>query len=260
MKKQKIKREFKLSNTKPKKGLTVILKKHSGRDNSGKITVRHQGGRQKRRYRVIDFKRSKRDIFGTVMEVQYDPNRNAHIALVQYEDSELRYILHPKGLAIGSKIIAGESVEIATGNATMLKNIPIGIEVHNVEMHPNQGGSIIRSAGSFGVVIAKDGGYVAVKMPSGEVRRIIETCYATIGRVGNVEHKDIILGKAGRKRLMGIRPTVRGTAQNPRSHPHGGGEGRSGEGMHPKTPWGKKARGKKTAYKKRWSKKFIVSK
>lgn len=257
---QKKHKEYKLSNTKPKKSLITILKKHSGRDNTGRISVRHQGGRQKRYYRIIDFKRDKRDIAGTITQIEYDPNRNAHIALVRYEDNEFRYVIHPKGLAVGSKIVSSDSVEIAAGNATALKNIPIGIEVHNVEMHPSQGGTIVRSAGSFGVVVAKDGGYVQVKMPSGEVRKFMENCWATIGRVGNVEHKDEIIGKAGRKRLMGIRPTVRGTAQNPRSHPHGGGEGRSGEGMHPKTPWGKKARGKKTAYKKRWSKKLIVSK
>jgi large subunit ribosomal protein L2 len=249
-----------LSNTKPHKGLIEILKKHSGRDNKGTISVRHQGARQKRYYRIIDFRRDKRNMTATVLQVEYDPNRNAHIALVQYEDGEKRYMLHPKDLAVGQTVVSGESIEIRTGNATALKNVPLGIEIHNVEFAPNQGGTMIRGAGTAGVVIAKDGGYVQVKLPSGEVRKFFENCWATIGRVGNIEHKDEILGKAGRKRLMGIRPTVRGVAQHPGSHPHGGGEGRSGEGMHPKTPWGKSARGTRTRNRKRWSKKLIVSK
>jgi large subunit ribosomal protein L2 len=251
--------KIKVSNTKPVKALTEILKKHSGRDNTGTISVRHQGARQKRYYRIIDFRRDKRDSIGTVMEVQYDPNRNAHIALIQYEDGEKRYILHPKDLTVGSKVLSAEQVEIKTGNATALKNIPIGIEVHNVEIYPRQGGTMIRGAGTSAMVLARDGGYVSLKLASGEVRKFFEDCWATIGRVGNIYAKDEIIGKAGRKILMGIRPTVRGTAQNPRSHPHGGGEGRSGEGMHPKTPWGKKARGKRTRNKARWSQKLIVS-
>lgn len=249
-----------LSNTKPHKGLIEILKKHSGRDNQGSITVRHQGARQKRYYRIIDFRRDKRDMTATVLQVEYDPNRNAHIALVQYEDGEKRYMLHPKDLAVGQTVVSGETIEIRNGNATALKNIPIGIEVHNVEFAPNQGGTMIRGAGTSGSIVAKDGGYVQVKLPSGEVRKFFENCWATIGRVGNVEHKDRILGKAGRKILMGIRPTVRGVAMHPGAHPHGGGEGRSGEGMHPKTPWGKSARGTRTRNRKRWSKKLIVSK
>jgi large subunit ribosomal protein L2 len=249
-----------LSNTKPHKGLIEILKKHSGRDNQGSITVRHQGARQKRYYRIIDFRRDKRDMKATVLQVEYDPNRNAHIALVQYEDGEKRYMLHPKDLAVGQTVVSGENIEIRNGNATALKNIPIGIEVHNVEFAPNQGGTMIRGAGTSGSIVAKDGGYVQVKLPSGEVRKFFENCWATIGRVGNVEHKDRILGKAGRKILMGIRPTVRGVAMHPGAHPHGGGEGRSGEGMHPKTPWGKSARGTRTRNRKRWSKKLIVSK
>jgi large subunit ribosomal protein L2 len=196
----------------------------------------------------------------TVLQVEYDPNRNAHIALVQYEDGEKRYMLHPKDLAVGQTVVSGENIEIRNGNATALKNIPIGIEVHNVEFAPNQGGTMIRGAGTSGSIVAKDGGYVQVKLPSGEVRKFFENCWATIGRVGNVEHKDRILGKAGRKILMGIRPTVRGVAMHPGAHPHGGGEGRSGEGMHPKTPWGKSARGTRTRNRKRWSKKLIVSK
>lgn len=247
-----------LSNTKPTKGLIEILKKHSGRDNAGSVTMRHQGGRQKRYYRTIDFRRDKRDMSATVLQIEYDPNRNAHIALVQYEDGEKRYMLHPKDLAVGQTVVSGESIEIRTGNATALKNVPLGIEVHNVEFNPNQGGTMIRGAGTSGSIVAKDSGYVQVKLPSGEVRKFFENCWATIGRVGNIEHKDIVLGKAGRKRLMGIRPTVRGVAQHPGSHPHGGGEGRSGEGMHPKTPWGKSARGTRTRNRKRWSKKLIV--
>jgi large subunit ribosomal protein L2 len=242
------------SSTKPIKKLRVILKKHSGRDNSGTISVRHQGGRQKRYYRIIDFKRDKRDVVGVVQRTEYDPNRNAHIALIKYEDGELRYILHPKDVAVGTKILSADTVEVVAGNATALKNIPVGVQVHNVEMYPQQGGTIIRSAGSAASVVAKDGGYVQLKLPSGEVRKFFENSWATIGQ------KYEKIGSAGRKRRMGIRPTVRGVAQNPRSHPHGGGEGRSGEGMIPKTPWGKKARGKITRNKYAWSKKLIVSK
>lgn len=242
----------------PEKSLIEILKKHSGRDSSGTISVRHQGGRQKRYYRIIDFKRNKRDMEAEVKTIEYDPNRNAHISLVQYTDGEKRYIIHPKDLKIGTKIIAGEGADIQVGNALPLRNIPVGIEVHNVELYPGKGGKMIRGAGTFAVVNAKDETYVHLKLASGEVRKVPRDCYGTVGRVGNVEHKDEDLGKAGRKILMGIRPTVRGTAQNPRSHPHGGGEGRSGEGMHPKTPWGKKARGVRTRKKNKWSNKFIV--
>jgi large subunit ribosomal protein L2 len=250
---------FKIPKTgEPEKNLTRILKKHSGRDNSGQVSVRHQGGRQKRYYREIDFKRDKRDQKATVTQIEYDPNRNAHIALVVYEDGEKRYIIHPQGLKIGDAIIAGENVEIKTGNALPVKNIPIGIEIHNIELIPGQGGKMIRGAGGAGLVIAKEDRYVQVKMPSGEVRRFLKDDYATVGVVGNLGHKDEVIGKAGRNILMGIRPTVRGTAQNPRSHPHGGGEGRSGEGMHPKTPWGKPARGKKTRNRDKWSNKFVI--
>lgn len=244
----------------PEKSLRVILKKHSGRDSTGSISTRHQGGRQKRYYRIIDFKRDKRDVLGEVKFVEYDPNRNAHIALIQYKDGEKRYILHPKDLKIGGKIIAGETVDIKTGNALPLRNIPIGIQVHNIELYPGQGGKMVRGAGTSAQVIAKDENYVHLKLPSGEVRKFIKDCWATVGMIGNIGHKEEIIGKAGRKILMGIRPTVRGTAQNPRSHPHGGGEGRSGEGMHPKTPWGKPARGKKTRNRNKWSNKLIVKK
>lgn len=246
------------TQSEPEKNLITILKKHSGRDNSGKISVRHQGGRQKRYYRIIDFKRDKRNIEGKVIKIEYDPNRNAHIALIEYKDGERRYILCPQKLDKGATIIAGENIEIKTGNALPLKNIPLGIQIHNVELYPGQGGKIIRSAGTVATVIAKEDKYVNLKLPSGEVRKFLADCYATVGVIGNVEYKERIIGKAGRKILMGIRPTVRGTAQNPRSHPHGGGEGKVGEGMHPKTPWGKQARGKKTR-KNKWSYKLIVS-
>jgi large subunit ribosomal protein L2 len=242
----------------PEKSLTVILKKHSGRDSSGQITVRHQGGRQKRYYRLIDFKRDKRDMAAEVIRIEKDPNRKAFIALVRYLDGEKRYIIYPHNLKVGDKIIASETAEIKVGNALPLKNIPLGIQVHNVEIYPGKGGQMFRSAGAVGVLIAKEGKYVHIKQPSGEIKRFLANCYATIGQVGNLEHKDEVIGKAGKKILMGIRPTVRGTAQNPRSHPHGGGEGRSGEGMHPKTPWGKPARGKKTRSPKKWTNKLIV--
>lgn len=247
------------SQTKPHKNLREILQKHSGRDNSGTISVRHQGRRQKRYYRIIDFKRDKKDIKAQVTQIEYDPNRKAHIALVRYEDGEYRYVLLPKDVQTGDYIISSEQAEIKPGNALPLKQIPVGIEVHNIELYPGQGAVMIRGAGSFGTVLSKEDKYVQVKLSSGEVRKILDNCIATIGRVGNTEHKYEIIGKAGRKILMGIRPTVRGTAQNPRSHPHGGGEGRSGEGMHPKTPWGKKAKGKRTRSKKKWTKKLIVS-
>lgn len=240
------------------KQLRVILKKHSGRDNTGKITVRHRGARQKRFYRIIDFKRNKFDIIGTVERIEYDPNRNAHIALISYEDGEKRYILHPVDMKVGDTIVAGENVDIKAGNALPLRNIPVGMEVHNVELYPGQGGKMIRGAGTSASVLAKDDTYVHLKLPSGEVRLFFKDCWATVGRVGNIAKKYEKIGKAGRKRLMGIRPTVRGVAQHPNSHPHGGGEGRSGEGMHPKTPWGKPARGKRTRWKKKASNKFIV--
>jgi large subunit ribosomal protein L2 len=241
----------------PEKKLIEILKKHSGRDNSGKISVRHQGGRHKRYYRTIDFKRDKKDEVGTIINIEYDPNRNADIARVEYKDKERRYILHPKGIKVGDKIVASENAEIKVGNAIPLKNIPIGIEVHNVEMHPGRGGVMVKGAGNSALVLAKEEKYVHLKLPSGEIRKFFNDCVATIGAVGKEEFKLQKIGSAGRKRRMGIRPTVRGTAQNPRTHPHGGGEGRSGIGMHPKTPWGKPAMGKRTRYRKKNSK-FIV--
>lgn len=242
------------------KQLMEILKKHSGRDASGTISVRHQGGRQKRYYRLIDFKRDKRDIKANVLGIEYDPNRTVNIALIQYADGEKRYILQPEELKVGDTIIAGEKAEIKTGNATTLRNVPLGTSIHNIELYPNQGGQLIRSAGGYAVIVAKDDQYAQVKFPSKEIRKIPLDCYATVGQLGNIQHKLEKLGKAGRKRLMGIRPTVRGVAQNPRSHPHGGGEGKSGEGMSPKTPWGKSARGTKTRKKRKWSDKLIIKK
>lgn len=246
------------STGEPEKSLIEILKKHSGRDVSGHVSVRHQGGRQKRYYRIIDFKRDKRDVKGNIISIEYDPNRNAYIALVEYSDGEKRYILQPKDIKVGDVVVSGSSADVKVGNALPLKNIPIGIEVHNIEVRPGQGGKMVRGAGNAAVVLGKDENYVQIKLPSGEVRKFLHNCYATVGTVGNVEHKDIVIGKAGRKRLMGIRPVVRGTAQNPRSHPHGGGEGKSGEGMHSKTPWGKSARGTRTRKKKKWSNYLIV--
>lgn len=242
----------------PEKSLVNILKKHSGRDNTGSVAVRHQGGRQKRYYRHVDFQRNIRNIEGIVKQIEYDPNRNAHIALVEYANGVKSYILHPTNLQIGQKVVAGEQVDIRPGNALPLSNMPLGIEVHNIELYPGQGGKIVRGAGTTAQVVAKVEGYVHLRLPSGEVRKFLKDCWATVGVVGNSEHKEEIIGKAGRKRLMGIRPTVRGTAQNPHSHPHGGGEGRSGEGMHPKTPWGKPARGKRTRKPSKWSNKLIV--
>lgn len=246
-----MKKEIVDKKAKPEKKLRVILKKHSGRDNSGQVSVRHQGGRQKRYYRIIDFKRDKKDIEAEVVRIEKDPNRNTFIALVKYQDGELRYIIYPLGLKVGDKIIASEKAEIKVGNCLPLKNIPIGVTVHNIEILPGQGGKVARGAGVAATIVAQEEKYTQVKLQSGEVRRFLRDCWATVGQVGNIEHKDEVIGKAGRKILMGIRPTVRGTAQNPRSHPHGGGEGRSGEGMHPKTPWGKPARGKKTRKNKK---------
>ncbi len=241
-----------------KKKLQVILKKHSGRDASGKVVVRHQGGRSKRFYRVIDFKRDKFGIVGKVLTIEYDPNRSSDVAVVQYNDGEKRYILAPLGLKIGDKIVSGENADVRLGNALPLEKIPVGQAVHNLELNRGKGGQIARSAGNQVFVMARESGYVHVKMPSGEIRRILGKNYATIGQLGKVEWKDRVLGKAGRSRNMGIRPTVRGVAMNPSSHPHGGGEGRSGIGMKsPKTYAGRKAVGN-TRSKKKYSNKYIV--
>lgn len=238
--------------------LKVILKKNSGRDNSGSVVVRHQGGRQKRFYRIIDFKRNKLDMPGTVIGIEYDPNRSVDLLLVQYTDGEKRYILRPLNVNLGDKVIANEMVDMVNGNAMKIKNIPIGTPIHNIELTKGKGGQIARSAGNQALVVAKEEKYVQVKMPSGELRRILNDNYATIGQLSKVEWKDRVLRKAGAKRHMGIRPTVRGVAQDPKSHPHGGGEGRSGIGMkYPKTYTGRRAVGK-TRDKKKYSNSHIL--
>lgn len=247
-----------LKTQNPVKGLTSILKKHSGRDSSGQVSVRHQGGRQKRYYRHIDFKRDKRDMKATIVQLEYDPNRTANIALVEYADGEKRYILHVEGLKKGDTIVSSSKADIKIGNATELQNVPLGTQIHNVELYPTRGGQMIKTAGGYAIVVAKDGDYADVKLPSHEVRKIPLKCWVTIGQISNSAHKLEKVGKAGTSRLMGRRPTVRGVAQNPRSHPHGGGEGKSGIGMNPKTPWGKIAMGGKTRHPKKWSNKLIV--
>jgi large subunit ribosomal protein L2 len=238
--------------------LKKILKKNSGRDNSGTVVVRHQGGRQKRFYRIIDFKRNKYGMTGIVMGIEYDPNRSVDLLLVNYADGEKRYILRPLDVALGDKVISDEMVDIKNGNSMKLKNIPVGTPIHNIELTKGRGGQIVRSAGNQAMIVAKEEKYVQVKLPSGELRRILNENYATIGQLSKVEWKDRVLGKAGAKRHMGIRPTVRGVAQDPRSHPHGGGEGRSGIGMpSPKTYRGRIAVGK-TRDKKKYSNKHII--
>jgi len=207
---------------------------------------------------MMDFKRDKRDNEGKIIGIEYDPNRTAYIALVAYKDGERRYILHPEGVKKGDAIISSENAPIRPGNATVLKNIPLGTFIHNIELYPSKGGQIAKSAGNYAVVIAKDDTYADIRLPSKEVRKIMLDCWVTIGQISNIGHKLEKIGKAGRARLMGIRPTVRGVAQNPRSHPHGGGEGKTGEGMTPKTPWGKSARGTRTRKRNKWSNKFIV--
>ncbi|OQC20132.1 MAG: 50S ribosomal protein L2 [Deltaproteobacteria bacterium ADurb.Bin072] len=246
-----------ITTTAPEKSLSYRLKKNSGRNNLGRITVRHQGGGTTRLYRIVDFRRDKVGVPGKVMTVEYDPNRSARISLVQYADGEKRYILWPEGLAVGSTVVTAEDAEIRTGNVLSLKMMPLGTSVHNVEFKPGRGGQLIRSAGTAGQVLAKEGNYVQIKMPSGEVRKVYAECKATIGQVGNVSHSNITVGKAGRKRWLGIRPTVRGVAMNPVDHPHGGGEGRV-KGNHPVTPWGVSTKGHKTRKRTKVSNKFIV--
>lgn len=247
-----------LTARRSEKRLTYILPKQSGRNATGTVTTRHQGARQKRFYREIDWKRDKIDIPGEVVTIEYDPNRTANIALVKYIDGARRYILAPDGLAVGQRIFSGETAALLPGNTLPLSNIPVGTAVHNLEIVPGKGAQMVRSAGGAATIVGFEENYTLVKLPSGEVRRFNPACRATIGQLGNTEWKNINFGKAGRKRLLGIRPTVRGTAQNPRSHPHGGGEGRSGEGMHPKTPWGKSARGTRTRKKTKHSAKLIA--
>lgn len=238
--------------------LKFIKKKISGRNSSGKVTVRHQGGEHKRFMRVIDFKREKKDVLGTVTSIEYDPNRTAEIALIQYEDGDKRYMLAPQGLSLGDKVFASQNAEIRVGNAMPIQKMPIGTVIHNIELVPGRGGQIARGAGTSAIIQAHEGGYSHIKMPSGEIRKIRSLGFATIGNIGNIDWKNEFFGKAGRKRNMGIRPTVRGVAQNPRSHPHGGGEGRSGIGLKsPKTVYGRIAVGK-TRNKKKYSTKYIL--
>lgn len=248
-----------LTATEPEKSLVKILPKNSGRDAFGHVSVRHQGGRQKRFYREIDFKREKYDVVGRVASVEYDPNRTANIALIHYSDGQKKYILHPEGLKVGDSVMSGYNVEVKLGNALPLANIPIGTVVHNIELLRGRGGILVRGAGGGATILSKEGEYVTIKLPSSEIRLIPKGNFATVGTLGNVDWKNVTIGKAGRSRHMGIRPTVRGTAQNPRSHPHGGGEGRSGEGLkQAKTPWGKPARGKRTRNKAKYSNKYIL--
>jgi large subunit ribosomal protein L2 len=246
-----------ITKKEPEKSLIVPLKKKAGRNNQGKVTVRHRGGGAKRMLRIIDFKRDKIGVRGEVLAIEYDPNRSARIALVQYADGEKRYILSPLGLRVGDTVLAGKDAEIKPGNALPLRYIPLGTLIHNLELQPGRGGQLVRSAGVAAQITGKEDKYALVRLPSGEVRRIPLDCMATIGQVGNVEHQNISLGKAGRRRWLGWRPAVRGSAMSPRDHPHGGGEGRAPRGMPPKTPWGKPALGRKTRRNK-VSDKFIV--
>lgn len=248
-----------LSNVEPEKSLLEPLKKNGGRNSYGRITVRHQGGGNRQKYRVIDFKRDKDGIKATVATIEYDPNRTANIALLNYVDGEKRYILAPIGLSVGDSIISGSTADIKPGNALPLANIPIGSLIHNIELKPGKGGQLVRAAGNSAQLMAKEGEYAQVRLPSGEVRMIRMNCKATIGQIGNLEHENVKIGKAGRKRWMGIRPTVRGVVMNPCDHPHGGGEGKSPIGRpSPVTPWGKPTLGLKTRKKKNKTDKFIV--
>ena len=244
---------------KPERSLVEVLKKHSGRNSYGRITVRHKGGGNRKKFRIIDFKRDKADVKATVIRLEYDPNRSAYIALLQYEDGEKRYILAPVGLAAGDVVESGAASDIKPGNALPLANIPVGTVIHNIELYPGKGAQLVRSAGVAAQLMAKEGKMATVRLPSGEMRLIRMDCMATIGQVGNVDHANINIGKAGRKRHMGIRPTVRGSVMNPNDHPHGGGEGKSPVGRPgPVTPWGKPALGYKTRKTKNKSNKFIV--
>ena len=247
-----------ITTSTPEKSLTVTMKKNGGRNNQGKITVRHHGGGEKRRYRIIDFKRNKLNVPGTVASIEYDPNRTANIALVSYADGEKRYIIAPKELEVGAVIEAGENADIKVGNALPIINIPVGTMVHNIELRPGKGGELARSAGSSAQILGREDNYVMIRLSSGEQRKVLGTCMATVGVVGNEDSSLVKIGKAGRTRHMGIRPTVRGSVMNPNDHPHGGGEGRAPVGRKaPMTPWGKKALGLKTR-KKKQSDKFIV--
>ena len=248
-----------ITKTTPEKSLVVSIKKHSGRNNQGKITVRHQGGGNKKKYRIIDFKRNKDNIPATVVGIEYDPNRSANIALICYADGEKAYILAPNGLKVGQKLMNGENAEVRLGNCLPLSMIPVGTLVHNVELYPGAGGQLVRAAGNAAQLMAKEGKYATLRLPSGEMRMVPIGCRATVGQVGNIDHELINIGKAGRKRHMGIRPTVRGSVMNPNDHPHGGGEGKTSIGRPgPSTPWGKPALGLKTRKKHKNSNKLIV--
>ncbi|MCR5829888.1 MAG: 50S ribosomal protein L2 [Lachnospiraceae bacterium] len=248
-----------ITATVPEKSLTVTIKKNSGRNNQGKITVRHQGGGYRTKYRIIDFKRYKDDIPATVKTIEYDPNRTANIALICYADGEKAYILAPEGLKVGDKIMNGENAEALNGNCLPLSKIPVGSQIHNIELYPKRGGQLVRSAGVAAQLVGKEDKYAILRLPSGEMRKIPTVCRATIGVIGNGEHNLVNLGKAGRKRHMGIRPTVRGAVMNPNDHPHGGGEGKNGIGRPgPSTPWGKPALGLKTRKKNNKSNKLII--
>ena len=246
-------------HAKPQKELVEVLKKHAGRNSYGRITVRHQGGGNRKKYRVIDFKRDKMDVTATVLRLEYDPNRSANIALVEYADGERRYILAPVGLNVGDVIVSSAAADIKPGNALPLANIPVGTVIHNIELYPGKGGQLVRSAGVMAQLMAKENGYALVRLPSGEMRNIPVNCIATIGVVSNLDHENVNLGKAGRKRHMGVRPGSRGSVMNPCDHPHGGGEGRAPVGHDsPRTPWGKPAMGLKTRKHHARSNKFIV--
>lgn len=248
-----------ITKKEPEKSLLAPLKKHSGRNAQGKITIRHRGGGSRRKYRIIDFKRNKDDIPAKVSAIEYDPNRSANIALLTYADGEKRYIIAPNKLKVGDTVVSGERVDIKVGNALPLKNIPMGSVIHNIELKPGKGGQLVRSAGNSAQLMAKEGNYAQVRLPSGEVRMVRIECRATLGQVGNIDHENISIGKAGRTRYMGIRPTVRGSVMNPNDHPHGGGEGRTPVGRpSPVTPWGKPTLGYKTRKKNKASDKFII--
>ncbi|HAB00430.1 MAG TPA: 50S ribosomal protein L2 [Ruminococcaceae bacterium] len=248
-----------LSKNAPEKSLLDVVKSKSGRNSYGRITVRHRGGANRRKYRIIDFKRDKFDIPATVVSLEYDPNRSAHIALLQYEDGEKRYIIAPNGLKVGDSVLSSANADIKTGNALPLANIPVGTFIHNIELYPGKGAQLARAAGIMAQLMAKENGYALIRLPSGELRNVPQECMATIGQVGNLEHENINIGKAGRKRHMGWRPTVRGSVMNPCDHPHGGGEGKSPVGRPgPVTPWGKPALGYKTRAHHNRSDKFIV--
>ena len=248
-----------ITKTKPEKSLTTSLKKNAGRNSYGRITVRHQGGGSRRKYRIIDFKRRKVDVPATVVSIEYDPNRTANIALLQYEDGEKAYILAPIGLTVGSKVMAGKNADIKPGNSLPISSIPVGTMIHCIELKPGKGAQMVRSAGNAAQLMGKEGKYAHVRLPSGEMRLVSVDCIATIGQIGNTEHENIKLGKAGKSRWLGKRPEVRGSVMNPNDHPHGGGEGKSPVGRPgPVTPWGKPALGYKTRNKKKASNKFIV--